>query len=158
MCINYASLTPLSSDEKPAVASAALLTLGQTSWAQAQAANRADNPAGQTAALEQGLRSLKRLVLLYPSPKLSPVAEQGFVLLAETERALGMEKQSLATLDELAEKFAQTPASKGYVTLGQALKLRWQGQDAAAVSMMRQLMDETTDTQLKAMAAERVGR
>lgn len=147
-----ATLTPLSSDEDPAVASAALLTLGRASIEQAQAARRRDDAAARTAALEQARRFLKRLVLLYPSPALSPAAEQGYVLLAETERALGLESQSVATLDELIDKFS----GSGYATLGRAMKLRWQGQDAPATAMMRQLADQTQDRELKAMTLERV--
>ena len=143
------TLLPLSSDEDPAVASAALLALGEASIGQAQAARRADNPEAARQSLEQARRFLKRLVLLYPSPILSPVPEQGHLWLARVEHELDQAQQANDTLQTLIDKFPDSD----YAQLAQAVQWQWQGREDAARQRLLELQDEATNLDFKQMIA-----
>lgn len=149
------TLLPLSSDEKPSVAAAALLALGEASIGQADAALRVDDDQARANSLVQARRFLKRLVLLYASPNLSPMPERGFILLAQVEYQMNEKQQAEKTLDEFNEKYAY---STDYLRLSDAMRLQWQGQDARAAVILRTLIDETDEVWMKSMAEEQLRR
>lgn len=137
----YDTLTPLVQSEQPAVAAPALLARGQAMLEIANAARRSGDDAKAQSALRNARAAFKRLVLLYPSDKLSPTPQRGYVLLAIVEQQAGRSDEARLTLEELAQGFADSP----YATFAKAMQANLAGQSNRTTALREQLLQQNPD-------------
>ncbi|MCZ2090173.1 MAG: tetratricopeptide repeat protein, partial [Burkholderiales bacterium] len=143
----------LMNSELSAVAAEALSQMADVHIAGAQASAATNDTAGSKLQHEEARKLLKRLVLLYSFPELSPLPQVSYLRLAEVESQLGDAKAAQATLQEAVEKFPDSPYAQYAKALGFILQKQKLGD---ALFILRKLKEQPLDGPLGPMVDERI--
>ena len=102
-------------------------------------------PTAAQQANKDARRRFKKLIVLYNRPQLSPLAELSYLEVAEIDAEAGHQDQAVQLLNELAEKFPDTP----WATYANALLAVQHRKVGDAVYLLEKLRDEELDPRLE---------
>jgi tetratricopeptide (TPR) repeat protein len=143
----------LINSEQSAIAAQALTQMADMHINQAKASQQSGDTAGSRQQYEDARKLLKRLVLLYGFTELSPLPEQGYLQLAHVEMQLDSVKDAVDELNELAQRFPQSP----YASFAKAQGYIYQKHQLGdALFLLRKLQEQQLDPALKAMVEDRI--
>lgn len=144
----------LVNSQQSAVAAAALDQMASLHIQHAQRAAQTNDPAGSHLAWEEARKTLKRLILLYSFPELSPLPEQSHVRLAQVHEALNQPQQAAEALRELASRYPDT----SYAAYAQAAMLALEGRTPQARAEALALFNKMEPASLDPVLASQVQR
>lgn len=141
----------LINSEQSAIAAQALQQTAAMYLDVARTAATTNDSVGSRQAYEEARKNLKRLVLLYAFPELSPIPQMGYVRLADVEIELGDKPLARTYLIELAEKYPDTAYAEYAKAMSLTLDPLKQGD---ALFLFKQLQSQKLDAPLAQRVTE----
>lgn len=138
--------------DETATAAAALFDAAQVHRRLAQQRLRESNTQGAQEQLEAARANLKRLVLLYAFPELSPLPELSYIDLGNLALERGDGEAAKAEWNELLEKFPEGP----YATYAKAMLAARNDQRQVAMGLLTELRGRQLDARLMERVNERI--
>jgi tetratricopeptide (TPR) repeat protein len=138
--------------DETAIAAAALYDAAQVHRRLAQQRLRETNTQGVQEQLEAARANLKRLVLLYAFPELSPLPELSYIDLGNLSLERGDAEAAKAEWNELLEKFPEG----AYATYAKAMLAAQSDQRQVAMGLLTELRGRQLDPRLMERVNERI--